>query len=48
MDRDIHAAGNMVRLYENNVGAEHTKLKRVEMKALVASAGKAESASFNL
>lgn len=35
-DRDIHAAQNMVWLYEHiYVGAEHTKLKRVEMESLV-------------
>ena len=35
MDRDIHAAKNMVWFYENNVGVERTKVKRLEMKALV-------------
>lgn len=35
MDRDIHAAKNMVWFYENNVGVERTKIKRTEMKALV-------------
>ena len=35
MDRDIHAAQNMVWFYENNVGVERTKVKRLEMKALV-------------
>lgn len=35
MDRDIHAAQNMVWFYENNVGVERTKVKRVEMEALV-------------
>lgn len=35
MDRDIHAAKNMVWFYENNVGVERTKFKRMEMKALV-------------
>lgn len=35
MDRDIHAAKNMVWFYENNVGVERTKIKRLEMKALV-------------
>lgn len=35
MDRDIHAAKNMVWFYENNVGVERTKVKRVEMEALV-------------
>ena len=35
MDRDIHAAKNMIWFYENNVGVERTKLKRLEMKALV-------------
>lgn len=35
MDRDIHAAQNMVWFYKNNVGVERTKVKRVEMEALV-------------
>ena len=35
MDRDVHAARNMVWFYENNVGVERTKIKRLEMKALV-------------
>src|SRR5574344_2485942 len=35
MDRDIHAAQNMVWFYKNNVGVERTKVKRLEMKALV-------------
>ena len=35
MDSDIHAAQNMVWFYENNVGVERTKVKRMEMKALV-------------
>jgi len=38
MDRDIHAAKNMVWFYENNVGVGHTNFKRVEMKALVSQA----------
>lgn len=38
MDRDIHAAQNMVWFYENNVGVERTKVKRVEMEALVKEA----------
>lgn len=46
-NKDIHAAGNMVRLYENNVGGEHTNLKRVKMKALAASDDKTGSVSFN-
>ena len=37
MDRDIHAAKNMVWFYKNNVGVERTNFKRVEMKALVDS-----------
>lgn len=37
MDRDIHAAKNMVWFYENNVGVERTNIKRVEMKALIDS-----------
>ena len=35
MDRDIHAAKNMVWFYENNVGVERTKFKRMEIEALV-------------
>lgn len=35
MDRDIHAAQNMVWFYENNVGVGRTKVKRMEIKALV-------------
>jgi putative transposase len=35
MDRDIHAAQNMVWFHENNVGVERTKVKRLEIKALV-------------
>lgn len=48
MDRDIHAAKNMVWMYENNVGVERTKLtpglnkpprfKRSELEALALSA----------
>lgn len=38
MDRDIHAAQNMVWFYENNVGVERTKVKRLEMEALVGQA----------
>lgn len=38
MDRDVHAAQNMVWFYENNVGVERTKVKRVEMEALVKEA----------
>jgi putative transposase len=43
MDRDIHAAKNMVWFYENNVGVGRTNVKRVEMKALVGSALKCSS-----
>lgn len=43
MDRDIHAAKNMVWFYENNVGVGRTNVKRVEMKALVSSALKCSS-----
>ena len=35
VDRDIHAAQNMVWFYENNIGMERTNYKRMEMKALV-------------
>lgn len=38
MDRDVHAAQNMVWMYENKVGVERTKFKRVEMEAIVARA----------
>lgn len=38
MDRDIHAAQNMVWFYKNNVGVERTNVKRVEMESLVANA----------
>lgn len=43
MDRDIHAAKNMVWFYENKVGVERTKVKRLEMKALVDQALAMES-----
>lgn len=43
MDRDIHAAQNMVWFYENNVGVERTKVTRLEMKALVDQALALES-----
>ena len=32
MDRDVHAAQNMVWFYENSVGVGRTELKRVEMR----------------
>ena len=48
MDRDVHAARNMVWFYENNVGVGRTNLKRVEMEALVNSVLKTESANFHL
>ena len=38
MDRDVHAAKNMVWFFENNVGVERTKVKRMEMEALVENA----------
>lgn len=38
MDRDIHAAQNMIWFYENNVGVEHTKLKRVEIQKMILNA----------
>ena len=34
-DRDIHAAKNMVWMFNHKVGMERTNLKRMEMKALV-------------
>lgn len=37
-DRDIHAAKNMVWFYKNNVGVQRTKIKRVEIEALVSNA----------
>ena len=43
MNRDIHAAKNMVWFYENNVGVGRTKIKRVEMKALVDAALSSEN-----
>ena len=48
MDRDVHAARNMVWFYENNVGVGRTEFKRVEIEALVNSVLKAESTNFNL
>lgn len=42
-DRDIHAAKNMVWFYENNVGVERTKIKRLEMEALVNTANSSVS-----
>lgn len=45
MDRDIHAAQNMIWFYENNVGVERTKIKRVEMEAIVAKALKRSETS---
>ena len=38
MDRDVHAAQNMVWFHENNVGAGRTDVKRVEMEAMVREA----------
>jgi putative transposase len=38
MDRDVHAALDMVWFYEHNVGVGHTNFKRAEMEALVLSA----------
>jgi putative transposase len=38
MDRDIHAAQNMVWFYENNVGVGRTELKRVEMQEKILDA----------
>ena len=38
LDRDIHAAQNMIWFYNHNVGVEHTKLTRVEMEALIIDA----------
>lgn len=35
MDRDVHAAMNMVWFYENSVGVGHTELKRVEMRETI-------------
>ena len=34
MDRDVHAAKNMVWCYENNVGVGHTEVKRREIDAM--------------
>ncbi len=38
MDRDVHAARNMVWFYENNVGVGRTDVKRVEMQAMIDNA----------
>lgn len=38
MERDLHAAKNMLWFYENNIGVERTKFKRVEIEALVKAA----------
>ena len=35
MERDLHAAKNMLWFYENNIGVERAKFKRVEIEALV-------------
>ena len=43
LDRDIHAAQNMVWFYKNNVGVERTKVKRVEMESIVSRALALES-----
>jgi putative transposase len=37
-DRDVHAAQNMIWMYENNIGMEHTNLKRSEVTRLVTKA----------
>ena len=36
-DRDIHAAKNLVWMYENKVGVERAKITRMEMEALIKS-----------
>lgn len=38
MDRDVHAAQNMVWFYENNVGVGRTDVKRVEMRVMIEEA----------
>lgn len=38
MDRDIHSAKSMIWFFENNIGVERIKYKRVEIEALVNSA----------
>ena len=48
MDRDVHAAKNMVWFFENNVGVEHTKIKRMEMEALVESALSAQNQPLSM
>ena len=35
VDRDVHAAQNMIWFYENNIDVERTKFKQVEIEALV-------------
>lgn len=37
MERDLHAAKNMLWFYENNIGVGRTKFKRVEIETLVKS-----------
>ena len=49
MDRDVHAAMNMVWFYRHNVGVGRTELKRVEMQKMILNAIKhsKQSASLN-
>ena len=35
--RDVHAAKNMVWLFENNVGVGRTKVTRVEIESLISN-----------
>ena len=35
MDRDVHAALNMVWFFKNKIGMDHIDLKRVEIETLV-------------
>lgn len=48
IDRDVHAAQNMVWFYENNVGVGRTELKRVEMQEKILNAIKHSKQSASL
>lgn len=48
MDRDVHAAQNMVWFYENNVGVGRAEVKRVEMREMILGAVKHSKQSASL
>ena len=48
MDRDVHAAMNMVWFYENNVGVGLTEVKRVEMREKILDAVRHSNQSASL